>query len=68
MQVGVSRIEGRAVPRFALLAVLQKGDERAFRFLFHQREEGAWESLRAALPEGVVAYEHRAAASLEGVP
>jgi hypothetical protein len=68
--VSVSRIEGRAVPRFPLLAILEKGGERRFRFLAHERTEGALaalgEALEALEPEGAILYLHRSGAELSG--
>ncbi|MDQ3032717.1 MAG: hypothetical protein M3Y87_09890, partial [Myxococcota bacterium] len=51
---------GRAVPVFPLLAVLKEGDERRFRFLALEQEEGQVAALGARLPEGVVLYAHGA--------
>lgn len=56
--VGVFEREGRPVPRFALLGVLKKGDERRFRFLARQQKEGDVQRLADALPEDVVLYQH----------
>jgi tetratricopeptide (TPR) repeat protein len=48
--VGVSTHAGRPVPRFPLLAVLRKGDERRFRFVALQQAEEQVRALGADLP------------------
>lgn len=56
--VTVVERDGAPVPRFALLGILRRGDERRFRFLALQQAPGQIDSLAAALPEGVVVYPH----------
>jgi len=41
-----------AVPRFALLEILRRGDERRYRFVALEQSEGDVQKLAAALPEG----------------
>jgi hypothetical protein len=50
--------EGARVPRFPLLRVLKKGDERRFRFLALQQRPTDVVALARELPEGVVLYPH----------
>lgn len=40
------------VPRFALLEILRKGDERRLRFVALEQKKGDIEALESALPEG----------------
>lgn len=56
--VVVTEQDGRPVPRFPLLGVLKRGDERRFRFLALQQQEGEVTRIGAALPDGVVLYQH----------
>ncbi|MEQ8459841.1 MAG: hypothetical protein RID81_20100 [Sandaracinaceae bacterium] len=56
--VAVREIEGRPVPRFPFLGRLKAGDERRFRFLALQQEEGQVAAIGEGLPEGVVLYPH----------
>ncbi|MFK7990957.1 MAG: hypothetical protein AB8I08_33360 [Sandaracinaceae bacterium] len=56
--VGVSEIDGKAVPRFPLLSPLHQGDERRFRFLTLEQEEGQTDALGAALEHGAILYRH----------
>lgn len=50
--------DGAPIPRFPVLTVLWEGDERRFRFLAMQQEEGQVEALATALPSDVVLYSH----------
>lgn len=56
--VDVGEHDGRPVPRFALLSVLSKGDEHRFRFVALEREPGAIDGLRAALPDAARLFVH----------
>ena len=56
--VGVADVDGRPVPRFPFLGVLQPGDERRLRFLAMQKTAGQVEALGASLPEGIILYAH----------
>lgn len=56
--VTVTRRDGAPVPRFPLLGVLKKGDERRFRFLALQQKATDVEALGRELPEEVVLYPH----------
>ncbi len=58
--VGVVEHEGKLVPRFPLLAVLRKGDERRLRFVALEQDAGDVEAFGAALPNGAVLFVHRA--------
>src|SRR5690606_20371150 len=58
--VAVTTQDGEPVPRFPLLSVLKKGDERRFRFLAREKSEGDVERLGSALPEGAILYRHGA--------
>lgn len=57
--LGVVEHEGRPVPRFPLLSVLRRGDERRFRFLAREREPGALAALAETLPPGARLFVHR---------
>lgn len=56
--VGVGEHEGRKVPRFPLLALLRRGQERRFRFVALQQAEGEVAALGASLPEGAQLFVH----------
>ena len=56
--VSVADRDGVPVPRFPLIAVLKKGDERNLRFVALQQKPKDVEALGSALPEGVVLYPH----------
>jgi tetratricopeptide (TPR) repeat protein len=56
--VGVSTHEGRPVPRFPLLALLRKGDERRFRFIAMQQSREQVRALGADLPAGAQLFIH----------
>jgi hypothetical protein len=50
--VAVTSIEGRPVPRFPLLEILRRGDERRLRFVGLQQAPGEIDRLESALPSG----------------
>jgi len=56
--IGVREIEGRPVPRFPFLGRLKAGDERRFRFMALQQEEGQVAAVGEALPDGAILYPH----------
>lgn len=56
--VWVRPVDGRPTPCFPLLAVLRRGDERRFRFLAMQQQQGQVDALSEALPEDVRLYAH----------
>jgi tetratricopeptide (TPR) repeat protein len=56
--VGVGEHEGKPVPRFPLLALLRRGDERRFRFVALQQAEGEAAALAGALPHGAQLFIH----------
>src|SRR5690606_3721448 len=57
--IGLTRRDGSApVPRFPLLGVLKKGDERRFRFLALQQKADQVAALGRELPEGAIVYPH----------
>jgi len=56
--VQVVERDGAPVPRFPLLGVLRRGDERRLRFVALQQREGQVEAIGAALGDGVVLYPH----------
>jgi len=56
--VQVVERDGAPVPRFRLLEVLRRGDERRLRFLALQQREGQVDAIGEALGEGVVLYPH----------
>jgi len=56
--VQVVERDGAPVPRFPLLEVLRRGDERRLRFLALQQREGQVEAIGERLGEGVVLYPH----------
>jgi hypothetical protein len=58
--VGVGEHEGRPVPRFPLLAILRRGEERRFRFLARERDAGALARFERTLPADVRLFPHRA--------
>jgi hypothetical protein len=56
--VGVAEHAGKKVPRFPLLALLRRGDERRFRFVALQQGEGQVAALGVSLPEGAQLFLH----------
>ncbi|HEX7479777.1 MAG TPA: tetratricopeptide repeat protein [Polyangiales bacterium] len=58
--IGITEHEGRPVPRFALLSVLRKGDERRLRFVALEHEAGDVQAFGAALPSEALLFVHRA--------
>lgn len=56
--VSVVRDGDRPVPRFPLLAMLRRGDERRFRFVGLQQQAGDVDALEADLPEGSRIFVH----------
>ncbi|RLB54421.1 MAG: hypothetical protein DRJ42_09210 [Deltaproteobacteria bacterium] len=50
--VAMKEVDGRAVPRFPLLEILRRGDERRFRFVALEQVAGDLDGLGAALPDG----------------
>ncbi len=50
--ISVEQGPGGPIPRFPLLEILRRGDERRFRFVSLQQESGDTEALAKALPEG----------------
>jgi tetratricopeptide (TPR) repeat protein len=56
--VGVTDHAGKPVPRFPLLAVLRRGDERRFRFVALQQDEGAVAAFGEALPDEAQLFIH----------
>lgn len=53
--------EGKKIPRFPLLEILRRGDERRIRFVALEQKKGDAEALSEALPEGcsIVVQEER---------
>jgi tetratricopeptide (TPR) repeat protein len=56
--IGVAEIEGRPVPRFPILAVLQAGPEHRFRYVALQQNEGEVQKLGEKLPSGTRLFVH----------
>lgn len=54
--VGVTEIEGTPVPRFILLEILRRGEERRLRFVGLQQGPGEVERLQASLPDGSLVF------------
>lgn len=54
--VDVAEIDGRPVPRFPLLEILARGDERRLRFVGLQQAAGEVERLSGELPEGCLVF------------
>lgn len=59
--IGMGERDGVPVPRFPLLAVLRRGDERKFRFIALEQNAGDTAAFGAELPEGALYFELRAA-------
>lgn len=57
--VGTTEFNGRKTPRFPLLAILHRGDERKYRFVALQRSPGAIDPLQGELPLGGQLFVHR---------
>ncbi len=57
--VSVGQHEGKPVPRFPLLSVLRKGDERRFRFVALQQAPGQVAAFGDQLPDGALMFIHR---------
>ncbi len=58
--VGMTEHEGKPVPRFPLLCVLRKGDERRLRFVALEHDAGDVQALGAQLPDEAQLFVHRA--------
>ncbi|MFO0693378.1 MAG: hypothetical protein U0230_07475 [Polyangiales bacterium] len=58
--VAVVQGESGPVPRFPLLEILRRGDEKRFRFVGLEQRQGDTEALAESLPEGTVVYVHEA--------
>lgn len=56
--IGVAEIDGRPVPRFPILAVLQAGGEHRFRYVALQHSEGDVQKLGEKLPAGTRLFVH----------
>lgn len=56
--IAIGEHEGEKVPRFALLEILRRGDERRFRFVGLEQRAGDVDRLAEALPEGCVVVVH----------
>jgi hypothetical protein len=62
--VGVIEHEGKPVPRFALLSKLRAGDERRFRFIALEQDEGDVIACARALPEPARFFLQRASVEM----
>jgi tetratricopeptide (TPR) repeat protein len=56
--IGIAEIEGRPVPRFPILALLQAGGEHRFRYVALQQNEGDIQKLGEKLPAGTQLFVH----------
>jgi tetratricopeptide (TPR) repeat protein len=56
--IGIAQHEGKSVPRFPLLAVMRRGDERRFRFVALQQQADQVAALGRDLPEGSQLFIH----------
>jgi tetratricopeptide (TPR) repeat protein len=61
MPIGFGEHAGKPVPRFPLLSVLRKGDERRFRFVALQQAPEQVAALAEDLPDGALMFVHREA-------
>lgn len=55
----VGERDGQPVPRFPILSLLRRGDELRLRFIALERQPGAIEALRDAMPAGSQMFVHR---------
>ncbi|HET8937043.1 MAG TPA: tetratricopeptide repeat protein [Polyangiales bacterium] len=58
--IGMTELDGKATPRFALLSKLRDGGERRFRFVALEQDEGDVARCAAELPEPVRMFMQRA--------
>jgi tetratricopeptide (TPR) repeat protein len=56
--IGIAEIEGRPVPRFPILAVLQAGGEHRFRYVALQQKAGDIQAFGEQLPAGTRLFVH----------
>ncbi len=58
--IGVGELDGKPVPRFPLLTVLRRGDERRFRFVALEQDDGDAAAFGRGLPDDALYFAHHA--------
>jgi hypothetical protein len=58
--IGVGELDGKPVPRFPLLSVLRRGDERRFRFVALEQDDGDVAAFGKGLPNDALFFTHHA--------